>query len=293
MFLVWGISLLALPACVRAQDANDAPLGDVARSFRRKTVTSDAVIDNDNLTKVVDNAESRRASGASPVFSLDTGGKSFHVSSPDVSCSLSFTAKNGSSLSEPLLDDLPRTELAKLGHDVDKNTVAKYMPRYIPGKPTMIVRNMPGGGHVLATNFMFNQAAKDGTYLALVNNGMPLHQVLDGRVGRRFERLVERKNGLSRDVSAAGTNLDAPCRQVTAIIRELDGTRHSPLPTEVVKYLFELARRWIHIGCRLGKFQLDRLSRAIEWNCFDLEFGKRARAIDRPSRAPMRQIRIV
>jgi hypothetical protein len=114
MFLVWGISLLALPACVRAQDANDAPLGDVARSFRRKTVTSDAVIDNDNLTKVVDNAESRRASGASPVFSLDTGGKSFHVSSPDVSCSLSFTAKNGSSLSEPLLDDLPRTELAKL-----------------------------------------------------------------------------------------------------------------------------------------------------------------------------------
>jgi hypothetical protein len=114
MFLVWGISLLALPACVRAQDANDAPLGDVARSFRRKTATSDAVIDNDNLTKVVDDAESRRATGASPVFSLDTGGKSFHVSSPDVSCSLSFTAKNGSLLSDPLLDDLPRTELAKL-----------------------------------------------------------------------------------------------------------------------------------------------------------------------------------
>jgi tripartite-type tricarboxylate transporter receptor subunit TctC len=45
---------------------------------------------------------------------------------------------------------------------------------------------MPGGGHVLATNFMFNQAAKDGTFLALVNNGMPLHQVLDGR-GVRFD----------------------------------------------------------------------------------------------------------
>ena len=70
--------------------------------------------------------------------------------------------------------------------DLTARTLAKYMPRYLPGKPTMIVRNMPGGGHVLATNFMFNQAAKDGTYIGLVNNGMPLHQVLDGR-GVRFD----------------------------------------------------------------------------------------------------------
>jgi len=70
--------------------------------------------------------------------------------------------------------------------DLTARTVAKYMPKYLPGKPTMIVRNMPGGGHVLATNFMFNQAAKDGTYIGLVNNGMPLHQVLDGR-GVRFD----------------------------------------------------------------------------------------------------------
>jgi hypothetical protein len=115
IFLVWGIFLLALPACVRAQDANDAPLGDVARSFRKKPVPSDAVIDNDNLSKVVDDAESRRAAGSSPVFSLDPGGKNFHVSSPDVTCSLSFSAKTTSLLSDPvLLDELPREELAKL-----------------------------------------------------------------------------------------------------------------------------------------------------------------------------------
>jgi hypothetical protein len=90
-------------------------LGDVARSFRRKPAASDAVIDNDNLSKVVDEAESRRAAGAAPVFSLDPGGKSFHVSSPDVTCSLSFSAKTTSLLSDPLvLDELPRAELAKL-----------------------------------------------------------------------------------------------------------------------------------------------------------------------------------
>lgn len=108
---------LASPACVSAQDdTGDAPLGDVARSFRKKPVAPPAVInvDNDNLSKVMDDAETRHAAGASPVFSLDPGGKSLHVSSPDVSCSLSFSGKT-TSLTDPLLlDDLPRSELAKL-----------------------------------------------------------------------------------------------------------------------------------------------------------------------------------
>ena len=113
--LIVAIFFIASAACARAQDYGDAPLGDVARSFRKKLAASEAVIDNDNLSKVVDDAESRRAAGSAPVFSLDPGGKSFHVSSPDVTCSLSFTAKSSSLLSDPqLLDELPRAELAKL-----------------------------------------------------------------------------------------------------------------------------------------------------------------------------------
>lgn len=113
--IVAGMLLLTLPPRVCAQEDSDTPLGDVARSLRKKPVSSETVIDNDNFSKVVDDAESRRAAGSSPVFSLDPGGKSFHVSSPDVTCSLSYSAKTTSLLSDPLmLDELPRTELAKL-----------------------------------------------------------------------------------------------------------------------------------------------------------------------------------
>jgi len=114
--LILGMFLLALPPCASAQDdPGETPLGDVARSFRKKTASSEAIIDNDNFSKAMEDAESRRAAGSSLVFSLDPEGKSFHVSSPDVSCSLSFTAKTSSLLSDPfLLDELPRTELAKL-----------------------------------------------------------------------------------------------------------------------------------------------------------------------------------
>ena len=129
ILLVSGVLLLAGPPRASAQsDPNDAPLGDVARSFRKKPAAPEAVInvDNDNLSKVVDDAAARHAAGASPVFSLDSrandpAGK-FHVSAADVSCSLSFNAnsfnansKTTSLLTDPLLlDDLPREELAKL-----------------------------------------------------------------------------------------------------------------------------------------------------------------------------------
>src|SRR5437867_7347317 len=63
--------------------------------------------------------------------------------------------------------------------DMTARALAKHMPKYLPGRPTMIVRNMPGGGNVLATNYMFTQAPKDGTALGVVNNIIPLHQVLD------------------------------------------------------------------------------------------------------------------
>lgn len=108
---------MTVPSCVYAQETDDAPLGDVARSFRKKPAPSEVVVDNDNLSKVVDEAESRRAAGSSLVFSLDPAGKGFRVSSPDVMCSLSFSAsaKASALLSDPLaLDELPRSEIAKL-----------------------------------------------------------------------------------------------------------------------------------------------------------------------------------
>jgi hypothetical protein len=114
--LIAGMLLPALPRRVYAQDdTGETPLGDVARSFRKKPASPETVVDNDNLSKVVDDAESRRAAGSSLVFSLEPAGKSFRVSSPDVTCSLSFSAKTSSLLSDQLvLDELPRSEMAKL-----------------------------------------------------------------------------------------------------------------------------------------------------------------------------------
>ena len=71
-------------------------------------------------------------------------------------------------------------------YDLGARLIARHMPRHIPGQPTIIVQNMPGGGNVLATNYMYNIAPRDGTALATVHSAMPVHQVLNGQ-GVRFD----------------------------------------------------------------------------------------------------------
>jgi tripartite-type tricarboxylate transporter receptor subunit TctC len=72
------------------------------------------------------------------------------------------------------------------GYDFVARLLARSMPKNMPGAPTMIVQNMPGGGNVVATNYMYEVAPKDGTAIAVVNNAVPLNQVMDGR-GVRFD----------------------------------------------------------------------------------------------------------
>jgi hypothetical protein len=98
-------------------DTGTVALGDVARSLRNKKAPDPApqsVIDNDNLSKVMEDADSQRQSGK-PVFSVDSARNQFQMSSPDGSCSLSFSAEAASLVSTPYItQDLPDSELAKL-----------------------------------------------------------------------------------------------------------------------------------------------------------------------------------
>lgn len=49
------------------------------------------------------------------------------------------------------------------GFDVYARLLARHMPRFIPGAPSIIVQNMPGAGSLVAVNYLYNVAPKDGT----------------------------------------------------------------------------------------------------------------------------------
>jgi tripartite-type tricarboxylate transporter receptor subunit TctC len=59
-------------------------------------------------------------------------------------------------------------------NDVFARFLARHMPKQIPGNPNIVTRNMPGGGSLLAANYMYSIAPKDGTVLAIIAPTAPL-----------------------------------------------------------------------------------------------------------------------
>jgi len=59
------------------------------------------------------------------------------------------------------------------GYDTLSRAVARFLGKHIPGNPSVIVRNMPGAGGIVATNFIANVAPRDGLTMANVQNNTP------------------------------------------------------------------------------------------------------------------------
>src|ERR1039457_256288 len=124
------VVVFLFPGAAFAQD--DPPsLGDLARNLRHSkaqqpqpqsettgthTVPAHTVIDNENLAQVMDDAKNAKPiKEDKTVFSIHPSGNTLKVSSPDVTCSLSFNAQASALLVRPvLIEDLPLTELLKL-----------------------------------------------------------------------------------------------------------------------------------------------------------------------------------
>jgi tripartite-type tricarboxylate transporter receptor subunit TctC len=51
------------------------------------------------------------------------------------------------------------------GYDIYGRLVAEFLPRHLPGNPTIVPQNMPGAGSFVAAKYMYDVAPKDGTVL--------------------------------------------------------------------------------------------------------------------------------
>jgi tripartite-type tricarboxylate transporter receptor subunit TctC len=65
------------------------------------------------------------------------------------------------------------------GNDLYARVLAQYMPRYIPGKPVIVVQNMPGSNGATAAAHIYNVAAKDGTVIATSPSSMLLAEAMN------------------------------------------------------------------------------------------------------------------
>ena len=75
-------------------------------------------------------------------------------------------------------------------YDPYARAVARYLPRYLPGAPTIVIKNMPGVGSVLAANHLYNVSPKDGSELGVIAGSAAIQPVFGTKVtqydGQKF-----------------------------------------------------------------------------------------------------------
>ena len=107
------ILLVLAPGSVlrSAAQSDDTSLGDLARSLRKTQAPPRTVIDNDNLSDVMEAGVSRKWDLAGVRFSVDKNAIDIvNASSPDVTCALAYNGRPDA----PKPENLPPDELVKI-----------------------------------------------------------------------------------------------------------------------------------------------------------------------------------
>ena len=65
------------------------------------------------------------------------------------------------------------------GYDLYGRLAAEFLSRHIPGNPTIVPENMPGGGSLRAILYLYQVAPQDGTYLGSVSQQLAANAVTD------------------------------------------------------------------------------------------------------------------
>lgn len=72
------------------------------------------------------------------------------------------------------------------GADSYARLISRWLSKYIPGNPTVVVQNMPGSGSLTMTNYLYNVAPKDGLTFGIFNRNVPLEPLM-GNAAAKFD----------------------------------------------------------------------------------------------------------
>ncbi|MFQ5853600.1 MAG: hypothetical protein ACE5JU_23830, partial [Candidatus Binatia bacterium] len=79
------------------------------------------------------------------------------------------------------------------GFDTYTRLIGRHISKHIPGNPQVVVQNRTGAGSLIAANYIYNRAKRDGTVIGNWIGGLLLREVLGDKAikfkGRKFNWL--------------------------------------------------------------------------------------------------------
>ncbi|MDP2355678.1 MAG: tripartite tricarboxylate transporter substrate-binding protein [Beijerinckiaceae bacterium] len=142
--------------------------------------------------------------------------------------------------------------------------MARHMGKHIPGAPSVLVQNMPGAASLIAANYIYARAPRDGSVFGLIDRGLPLMAVVKSNPNVQFDPAKFTWLGSSSNGADDGfvlmTRKDAQARSLDDIRRKggpnvrVGVTAIGATDTEAAKLLRDVVRLNIQIvsGYRSG-----------------------------------------
>jgi len=88
-------------------------------------------------------------------------------------------------------------------YDIYARLLARHLADHVPGKPAIIVQNMPGAGGLKAEEYVYRIAPKDGTVMGTVGRGLPFEPMLGQNEANVDPLKFTWLGSMNRDVSLA------------------------------------------------------------------------------------------
>ncbi len=133
------------------------------------------------------------------------------------------------------------------GFDVVGRLLARHLGDHIPGHPAVVVQNMPGAGTLVAANYLYNLAPKDGTQFGIIARNMPLLGLLGRDRNVRFDprkfTWIGSTSDFSDDAYVLMVRKDSPVKTIEDARRpggptlEIAGTAEGASSADVPKIL--------------------------------------------------------
>ncbi len=86
------------------------------------------------------------------------------------------------------------------GYDTYARMISRHLAKHVAGAPTVIVSNMPGAGSNVAANYIYNVAAKDGTFIGAFYAGTPLEPLIGNTPVKHDPRKSQYLGSANNDV---------------------------------------------------------------------------------------------
>jgi tripartite-type tricarboxylate transporter receptor subunit TctC len=133
------------------------------------------------------------------------------------------------------------------GFSIYGRVLSRHLGRFIPGNPSVVMKNMPGAGGATASTYLYRIAPKDGTVIGSVSPNAILGRLLDGNVSQydpaKFHYLAGAEHGtrlcmtfahsktrtfadaLKHRTVIGATSAGSPTREYAAMIKHATGAQ--------------------------------------------------------------------